>query len=157
MVTPLCGYFIYIWAFNLKPQIQVKIILCFFLISYSIFGQEIGRVENGNHSVKLLKSNNLYAFVYSDVNSRGQHVYESFNFPNKETIYKIILDGFNVKNNHQVVVLTNHDTVVKFIFYKIKGEVMLKINQNNLKIETTGTSTHLSREQLIQLFSEKIS
>jgi hypothetical protein len=136
---------------------HVKIIWCFLLISYSIFGQEIGRVENGNHSVKLLKANNLYAFVYSDVNSSGQHVYESFNFPNKGTIYKIMMEGFNKKNNHQVVVLTDHDTVVKFIFYKVKGEVLLKINQNNLKIKTTGTSTHLNKEQLIQLFSEKIS
>ncbi|MGV8945956.1 MAG: hypothetical protein ACOH1N_05965 [Lutibacter sp.] len=136
---------------------QIKILCCFLLVSYSIFGQEIGRVVNGNYSVKLLKSNNLYAFVYSNVNSKEQHVYESFNFPNKETIYKIMMDGFNVKNNHQVVVLTDHDTIVRFIFYKIKGEVMLKINQNNLKIETSGTSTHLNREQLVQLFTEKIS
>lgn len=135
----------------------MKIILFFLLISCSIFGQEIGRIENENHSIKLLKSNNLYAFVYSDVNSRGQHVYESFNFPNKETIYEIMMNEFNVKNNHQVFVLTDNDTVVKFIFNKIKGVVMLKINQNNFKIKTTSTSTQLNKKQLIQLFSVKTS
>lgn len=135
----------------------MKIILFFLLISCSIFGQEIGRIKNENHSIKLLKSNNLYAFVYSDVNSRGQHVYESFNFPNKETIYEIMMNGFNVKNNHQVFVLTDNDTVVKFIFNKIKGVVMLKINQNNFKIKTTSTSTQLNKKQLIQLFSVKTS
>lgn len=136
---------------------RIKLIL-FLLIVYSpVFGQEIGRVENGNHSIKLLKANNLYAFVYSDINSGKQLMYKSFNFPNKETIYKIMMDGFNKKNNHQVVVLTDNDTVIKFIFYKIKGVVMLKINQNNLKIKTTGTSTLLNKEQLINLFGENAS
>ena len=136
---------------------RIKIILCLLIVSSPVFGQEIGSVENENHSIKLLKSDNLYAVVFSDVNSRGQHVYESFNFPNKETIYEIMMNGFNVKNNHQVFVLTDNDTVVKFIFNKVKGVVMLKINQNNSKIETTSTSTQLNREQLIQLFSEKTS
>ncbi|PKP37571.1 MAG: hypothetical protein CVT98_05925 [Bacteroidetes bacterium HGW-Bacteroidetes-15] len=133
----------------------MKIILCFLLISSSIFGQEIGSVKNGKYSVKLLKSDNLFSWVYSDVNSKSTHTEKSFNFPDKETIFNIILDGFERKNNHQIIVQTDQDTVVKFEYKKIKGEMRLNITHNNLISKIAGTSTSLSRQQLTVLFGKQ--
>lgn len=134
---------------------QMKIILCFLLISCSIFGREIGSVKNGKHSVKLLKTDNLFSWVYSDVNSRTAHAEKSFNFPNKETVYNMIIDGFEKNNNYQIIVQTDQDTVVKFEYKKIKGEMRLNINHNNLNSKTAGISTSLNREQLIALFGKQ--
>ncbi len=134
---------------------QMKILLCFLLISCSIFGQEIGSVENGKNFVKLLKIDNLFSWVYSDVNSKITHVEKAFNFPNKETIYNIIIAGFERKTNHQIIVQTDQDTVVKFEYRKIKGEMWLNINHNNLNGKTAGISTSLNRGQLMALFGEK--
>lgn len=131
---------------------QMKIILFFLLISCSIFGQEIGHVKNGKHSVKLLKSENLFSWVYSDVNSGIKHLEKSFNFPNKETIYNIIIEGFENSNNHQIIVQTDHDTIVKFEYKKIKGKMLLNINHSTINSKTAGKSTSLSREQLTTLF-----
>ncbi|MHB1148138.1 MAG: hypothetical protein ACYC01_11175 [Lutibacter sp.] len=125
------------------------------LMTTSIFGQEIGHVKNGKHSVKLLKSDNLFSWVYSDVNSKTIHTEKSFHFPNKETIYNIIIEGFEKNNNHQIIVQTDHDTVVKFEYKKIKGVMRLNINQNNLNSKIAGISTSLSREQLTALFGKK--
>ena len=137
---------------NFRPAMQMKIILFFLLLTTTIFGQEIGHVKNGKYSVKLLKSDNLFSWVYSDVNSKTAIAEKSFNFPNKETIYNIILDGFENKNNHQIIVQTDHDTIVKFEYKKIKGEMRLNISHNNLNKKTVGTSISLSREQLMALF-----
>ncbi|PKP10186.1 MAG: hypothetical protein CVU08_13875 [Bacteroidetes bacterium HGW-Bacteroidetes-3] len=134
---------------------QIKILLFFLLISSSIFSQEIGSVKNGTYSVKLLKMDNLFSWVYSDVNSGKSHTEKSFNFPNKETIYNIILDGFEIKNNHQIIVQTDQDTVVKFEYKKIKGEMRLNIIHNNLISKIAGTSTSLSRQQLRTLFGKQ--
>jgi|GEM_PF-2165823 len=136
---------------------QIKLTLFLIFISASIFGQEIGHVKNGKHSVKLLKTDNLFFWVYSDVNSGTKHMEKSFNFPNKETIYNIIIDGFENINNHQIIVQTDQDTVVKFEYKKIKGEMLLNINHHNINSKTAGTSTSLSREQLTALFFGKQS
>ncbi|MDD3723547.1 MAG: hypothetical protein PHW92_13865 [Lutibacter sp.] len=135
---------------------QMKILLCFLLISCSIFGQEIGSVENGKNFVKLLKTDNLFWWVYSDVNSRNNPIEKAFNFPNKETVYNLIIEGFEKDNNHQIIVQTDHDTVVKFEYRKIRGEMWLNINHNNLNSKTRGISTSLNREQLMALFGEKV-
>lgn len=134
---------------------QIKLSLFLILITASIFGQEIGSVKNGKYSVKLLKSDNLFSWVYSDVNSGTKHMEKSFNFPNKETIYNIIIEGFEKKNNHQIIVQTDQDTVVKFEYKKIKGVMRLNINHNNLNSKIAGTSTSLSREQLTALFGKQ--
>lgn len=134
---------------------QIKIILFFLLISSSIFAQEIGHVKNGKYSVKLMKSHNLFSWVYSDVNSKTASAEKSFDFPNKETIYNIILDGFEIKNNHQIIVQTDQDTVVKFEYKKIKGEMRLNIIHHNLISKIAGTSTSLSRRQLRTLFGKQ--
>lgn len=132
-----------------------KLTLLFILMTASIFGQEIGSVKNGRHSVKLLKADNLFSWVYSDVNSKITHLEKSFNFPNKETIFNMIIAGFEINNNHQIIVQTDHDTVVKFEYKKIKGQMFLNINQHNLSNKTAGISTSLSREQLMRLFGKQ--
>lgn len=131
---------------------KIKLTLFLILMTASIFGQEIGYVKNGKHSVKLLKSENLFSWVYSDVNSKTAHAEKSFHFPNKETIYNIIIEGFEKNNNHQIIVQTDQDTVVKFEYKKIQGEMLLNINHHNLSSKTAGTSTSLSREQMMALF-----
>ncbi|NEW80625.1 MAG: hypothetical protein GZ086_14655 [Gelidibacter sp.] len=134
---------------------QIKMTLFLVFMTASTFGQEIGHVKNGKHSVKLLKSENLFSWVYSDVNSRTKHMEKSFNFPNKETIYNIIIEGFENMNNHQIIVQTDQDTIVKFEYKKIKGEMLLNINHSNINSKTAGTSTSLSREQLAVLFGKQ--
>ncbi|MFZ2431274.1 MAG: hypothetical protein WA143_12260 [Lutibacter sp.] len=134
---------------------QLKLTLFLILMTASIFGQEIGHVKNGKYSVKLLKSDNLFSWVYSDVNSKTAHAEKSFHFPNKETIYNIIIEGFEKNNNHQIIVQTDQDTVVKFEYKKIKGEMRLNINHNNLNSKIAGTSTSLSRQQLTALFGKQ--
>ncbi|MDO9037347.1 MAG: hypothetical protein Q7U59_03260 [Lutibacter sp.] len=134
---------------------QIKLTLFLILMTASIFGQEIGHVKNGKHSVTLLKSDNLFSWVYSDVNSKTNHIEKSFNFPNKETIYNIIIEGFENINNHQIIVQTDQDTIVKFEYKKIKGEMLLNINHHNINSKIAGTSTSLSRKQLTALFGKQ--
>lgn len=136
---------------------QIKLTLLLILMTASIFGQEIGHIKNGKHSVKILKSENLFSWVYSDVNSGTKPIEKSFNFPNKETIYNIIIEGFKNLENHQIIVQTDQDTVVKFEYKKIKGEMFLNINHHNINSKTAGTSTSLSREQLSALFGKQSS
>lgn len=135
---------------------KIKLTLFLILMTASIFAQEIGSVKNGKHSVKLLKSENLFSWVYSDVNSKIIPTEKSFNFPNKETIYNIIIEGFKKNNNHQIIVQTDQDTVVKFEYKKIKGEMLLNITHNNWNSKIAGTSTSLSRQQLTALFGKQV-
>ncbi len=134
---------------------KIKMTLFFVLIAASIFGQEIGHIKNGKHSVKLLKMENLFSWVYSDINSGAKHEEKSFNFPNEETLFNIIMDGFENEDNHQIIVQTDQDTVVKFEYKKIKGEILLNINHNNIISNTAGKSTSLSRKQLTALFGKQ--
>ncbi len=127
----------------------------FMLSSQTVFGQEIGSIINGTHSVTILKSNDLYACIYSDIDdSRTVNFQKSFNFPNKETIYNIIIDGFKNKNNHQIYVQTDKNTVIKFDYKRINGIIMLKIKHNNLQNNVVGISTFLTQEQIRHLFGE---
>jgi hypothetical protein len=131
---------------------RILIILISFLFSIAAFSQEIGSVKNGNHSIKLLKSNKLFSFVYSDINCESLTAQNSFNFPNKETVYGLIMDGFEAINDHQMIIQTSVDTIVKFEFKKIKGKKMLKIRQNNLLDKTFGSSTFFTKDEIYQLF-----
>ena len=131
---------------------QLKILIYFFLISSTLLGQEIGSIKNGNDSIKLLKSNNLFSCVYSDVSSVDFKKEKSFSFPNINTIYTIVMDGFKHHKDHQVIVQTSNDTIVKFEFKMIKGKNMLKIKQNNLDSKTFGTSTYFTKKEIVKLF-----
>lgn len=131
---------------------KVKFLMICILISFSSFGQEIGSIRNGNHTIKLLKSDNLFSFVYSDINSNKPNNEKSFHFPNIDTIYTIVMDGFNYSKNHQIIVQTSSDTIVKFEFKKIRGKKMLMIKQNNLANKTFSTSSLFTQDEIKKLF-----
>jgi len=132
---------------------RYKIFIYFLLLTIASFGQEIGNVKSGNHSIKLLKSNNKFLIVYSDVTSHGNKLLENtIQFSIKESVYTIMMDGFKNHNSHQVIVYTDNDTIVKFEYQKINGEQMLKIRQNNLAVNTFGSSTFYNKEQISTLF-----
>jgi len=137
---------------KLYTIMRIKFLICFLLFSLSVISQEIGSVKNGIHSIKLLKSNNLFSCVYSDVYSVDFNKEKSFNFPNIDTIYTIVMDGFKHHKDHQIIVQTGNDTIVKFEFKMIKGRNMLKIKQNNLESKTFGTSTYFSKKDIGKLF-----
>ena len=138
--------------FNVISFMRFKLLI-FFLLFYSVtFCQEIGNVKVGNHFVKLLKIDNLFSLVYSDVKSESFNEEKSFNFPNKETIYSILINGFNRNKGHQVIIQTNKDTIVKFNFKKFDGEYMLYVYQNNLGNNTFGRSAFFTKNQIIKLF-----
>jgi len=131
---------------------QFKTLIFFLLISASCFSQQIGSAKNGNYSIKLLKIDKLFSFVYSDVNSKNSHDEKSFNFPNINTMYQIVMNGFDYKSDHQVIVQTNKDTIVKFDFKKVNGKKMLMIRQNNLLSKKFSASTFFTKKEIIGLF-----
>ena len=94
----------------------------------------------------------MFSLVYSDVKSESFNEEKSFNFPNKETIYSILINGFNRNKGHQVIIQTNKDTIVKFNFKKFDGEYMLYVYQNNLGNNTFGRSAFFTKNQIIKLF-----
>ncbi|MBE0424230.1 MAG: hypothetical protein IBX66_09880 [Lutibacter sp.] len=104
---------------------------------------------------KVLKIGKFIIVGFADVNSRTAHAVKSFNFPDKETIFNMIIAGFESINNHQIFVQTDQDTVVKFEYKKINGQMFLNSNQHNLSNKTDGTSTSLSKEQLMMLFGKQ--
>lgn len=139
-------------------QIKILLLMGCCVISSSIFSQEIGRITTGNHSISLLKSNDSYTCVYSDLNSNSTGIIEkSFYFPNKETVYNIIMYGFESKNNHQVFVQTDERTIIKFEYIRIKGELLLRINHNDLDSNIIGSSAYLTEKQIKKLFGRKIN
>ena len=129
-----------------------KTLIFFFLISVSCFSQEIGTAKNGSNYIKLLKTNNFFSFVYSDVNSKNNYDENSFNFPNINTMYQIVMNGFEYKSDHQVIVQTNKDTIIKFDFKKVNGKTMLMIRQNNLITEKLSASTFFTKNEIAGLF-----
>ena len=134
-------------------RIKILILMGIFCFSTSIFGQEIGSVIIGNHSVKLLKSNDLFACVYSDLNSTSKDIHhKSFNFPIKETIYQIIMDGFKTNSSHQIFVQMDEKTIVKFDYKVIDGQLKLAINHNDLDKQLIGVSTYLTQNHVRSLF-----
>lgn len=116
-------------------------------------GQELGEVTKGEHSIKLFKANNTYSLVYSDVNIQNSQTEHCINFSIKESMYKIIMDGFMNENNHQIIVKTANDTIVKFQYHTIKGRKLLKIKQNNLSIKTFGASAFFTKSDMQALFA----
>lgn len=132
---------------------KIKLLVVFLLISSVVISQEIGSISEGNHFMKLRKTNNLFSLVYSEVKSGSLYSENSFYFNNRETLYSILMDGFTTKSDHQVILQTSNDTIVKLNFKKINGELMLYVYQNNLKSNTFGMSTFFSKKQIASLFS----
>ena len=125
-------------------------------LNFSGFSQEIGSVKDGEHIIKLHKANNQFSCFYSDASDALSDELKSFQFPNIERVYDIIMDGFENEKNHKTYVLTNKDTIVKFEFNRINGEVQLKIKHNNLRNNVIGSTLALSREQIVELFGNTV-
>lgn len=141
---------VFLNGFNVFMKYKFLVILLFF--SSIVFSQEIGCIKAKNHFIKLLKKDNLFSLVYSDVISKKSNSENSFHFSNEETIFNIINDGFKNKNDHQIIVQTNKDTIVKFNYKRIRGELLLYVYQNNLTNNTFGRSTFYSKKQISTLF-----
>jgi len=130
-----------------------KVFVFIFLISTtSLISQEIGHIKNGKYSLTLIQNDQYFELVYSDLNSKTEHIQKSFKFLNKEKLYGILMEGFLKKNDHQVMVWSNKDTVVKFNFKTIRGEVLVYLNHNNFKKKVRGISTTFSKKQIVELF-----
>ena len=115
--------------------------------------QEIGHVKKGKHLLKLVKTDPYFELVYSDMSSKEVYTEKSFKFLDKEKVFRIIMDGFLYKKDHQVVVWSDQkDTVVKFNFKKIKGEVLVYLNHNNLEKKVIGLSSFFNKDQIAELF-----
>lgn len=127
----------------------------FLLGSISGFSQEIGNVQNGDYSISLIKTSDKFACLYSDVNVNILFPKKSFVFPNKETIYSIIMDGFKNQSNHQVYVQMNKFTIVKFEYKRINNEMVVKIIHNNLANSKIGNTSFLTPIQIDELFGKK--
>lgn len=138
----------------MKPSISYIILLlgCFLLISNSIFSQAVGSIKKGNHSIELLKLKDTYSLAYSDVNSVSDLLENTIQFSIKETVYEIIMNGFGSDLSHQIILHTTNDTIVKLEFRNIKGQRMLKIMQNNLAMNTFGTSIFYTKSEMQTLF-----
>jgi len=131
---------------------SIQVLGCFLLFASSIVAQEVGSIRKGNHSIELLKLQNTYSMVYSDVNSTSDLLENIIQFSIKETVYKIIMNGFDADEDHQIILKTANDTIVKFEFRAVKGETMLKIKQNNLAVNTFGASTFFTKSEMMTLF-----
>lgn len=125
-----------------------------FLLSSSIYGQQLGVISVGNHSIALHKTNDKFACVYTDIDAHILYPKKAFVFPNKETIYTIIMDGFKNTNDHQIYVQTNEHTVVKFEYRNINGELKVRINHTNLVNSRIGNTAFMTKNQINLLFGK---
>ena len=135
---------------------SIQVLGCFLLLAGSIFSQEVGSIKKGNHSIELLKLKNTYSMVYSDVNSTSDLLENTIHFSIKDTVYEIIMNGFGSDLVHQIILKTSNDTIVKLEFRDIKGERMLKIKQNNLAVNTFGTSIFFTKAEMMTLFGNPL-
>jgi len=132
------------------------ILLSLVFVSLAINGQEKLIVNKGFDLIELQKNNNIFSCFYEDTNAEVAEEVKSFQFPNIDHVYDIIMNGFDADKNHKTYVLTNKDTIVRFEFSKISGEVQLKIKHNNLLNNYIGSTSYLNREQIESVFREFI-
>lgn len=112
--------------------------------------QELGSVHKGKHSIKLIKNSYNFSLQYSDIKSGENNI---FLFPKIASVYNIILEGFNSKKDHLVIVKTINDTIIKFEYKSLKGVKMVKIRQNNLGLDSFGASAFFSKDDMVALFT----
>ncbi|OIQ41304.1 MAG: hypothetical protein BM563_01055 [Bacteroidetes bacterium MedPE-SWsnd-G1] len=132
------------------------ILLFILVLNFKSFGQEIGSIKDGDHIIELHQFENQFSWFYSDINSNTVSNLKSFQFPNIEKVYGIIISGFEREKNHKTYVLTNQDTIVKFEFSRVNGEVQLKVKHNNLLDNTIGSTPALNKKQIQELFGDSI-
>jgi secreted PhoX family phosphatase len=135
-----------------QPQFKTLIYFCFLLLTLQVSGQELGFIKRGNHYLQLQKNETNFSLVYSDVNATIKKEVGVINFPNKKTIYDIIMNGFTNSKNHQIIVYTSNDTIVKFEYVKLSGKRLLAIKQNNLSVKTKSKSNYFTKDDFIKLF-----
>ena len=131
-------------------------LLSLVLLSCAIHGQEKLNIDKENFTIELQKNDYVFSCFYSDTNNKTSSEVKSFQFPNVDRVYGIIMNGFDTDKNHKTYVLTNKDTIVRFEFSKISGEVQLKIKHNNLLNNYIGSTAYLSRAQIVDLFKNFI-
>lgn len=128
-----------------------------FLLSSSMYSQEIGNVTNGGYSISLIKTtNDKFACMYSDVGTNKLFPERVFIFPNKETVYTIIMDGFKNENNHQVYVQIEKNSIIKFEYKRMDGVMLVKINHNNLYNNSIGNTLFLTKNEIDKLFGKLV-
>ena len=89
--------------------------------------------------------------MYSDIESGENNI---FLFPKIESVYNIIIEGFNNNKDHLVIVKAINDTIIKLEYKRLKGVKMVKIKQNNLQTKSFGVSSFFSKEDMITLFEQ---
>jgi len=134
----------------------MKFFLTIFILfsSVTLYSQQLGEVKNGLHTLKLHKVNNEFSITYSDVKSESVLDEHTFKFPYEKTVYNLMMYGFNKQREHQLIIQTSTDTIVKFEYKKILGKWMLKIKQNNLKYKKHTSSTFFTKSHIITLFDQ---
>ncbi|MBI9040234.1 hypothetical protein [Lutibacter sp.] len=134
-------------------RIIIILIVFFFSTTITVFSQQIGFVKSGSHSLKLLKENNRFSLTYSDILSSHEVLTENtFHFTFKESIYSIIADGFKKNRSHQIIIKAGDETIVKFEYHQINGQSLVKIRQNNLLLNTFGSSAFFKKDEIDTLF-----
>jgi hypothetical protein len=124
-------------------------VMLFFFISSTVFSQEVGSIIKEQYSIKLFKTVSNYSLTYSDISTKNEN---TIHFQNKETVYNILMNGFKSSTNHLVIIKTANDTIVNLEFINTLGKKMLKIRQNNLSTNTSGTSSFFSIDEIITVF-----
>lgn len=131
---------------------RIQVFICLFFLASSLSAQEVGIIKKGSHSIELLKLNNNYSIVYSDMNATSNLLENSIYFPIKESVYEIIMNGFISDVDHQIILHTINDTIVKLEYKVVNGEKMIKFKQNNLGNNTFGTSIFYTKSEIQTLF-----
>ena len=123
---------------------------CFFLLGFTLSGQELGEIRNGDHLLKLVQDDVRYRLIFSDVKA-GETAESSFDFFDKDKLYNILLAGFNDKS-HQVFVQANKDTIIKLSYKQFRGEWMVMIKQENMDSNTERFSSFFNKTSIQALF-----
>ena len=131
---------------------RIQVFICLFFLASSLSAQEVGIIKKGSHSIELLKLNNTYSIVYSDMNATSNLLENSIYFSIKESVYEIIMNGFISDVDHQIILHTINDTIVKLEYKIVNGEKMIKFKQNNLGKNTFGTSIFYTKSEMQTLF-----
>lgn len=133
----------------------MKIFTLLFLLLFSILGnsQEIGSAKNGMHSIKLIHENENFHMIYTDVNSSNKLLAEnSFQFNVKESIFEILMGGFDNSNSRQIILKVPNETIIKLNYQYTNGEKLVSIKQYNLNTHSSGSSALFKKKEIISLF-----
>ena len=123
---------------------------CFLLLGFTMSGQELGEIRNGDHRLRLVQDDMRYKLIFSDVQA-DETMESSFDFIDKDKLYSILMDGFNEKS-HQVFIQANKDTIIKLSYKQLSGEWMVMIKQENMDSNTKRFSSFFNKAAIQELF-----